>query len=119
MPFFFAKMGYEVEGIDISETAIKRCIKRAKDANLKVRAWIEDLRRLDIPQEKYSLIIAAWLLNFFKKVEAEEIIFRIKKGLKKEGLIYLGVFSLDDPGYKKAKQNLKPIEESTIFPKKK
>lgn len=80
--FFFAKMGYEVEGYDISQTAIERCIERAKNENLKVKAEVKDLREVDIPKGRYSLIIAAWVLNFFKKTEAEEIIRKIKEGLK-------------------------------------
>ena len=54
---FFAKIGYDIEGIDISETAIKRCIKRFKDANLKVKARVGDLRKLDISHKKYFLRI--------------------------------------------------------------
>lgn len=82
---FFAKMGYEVEGVDISQTAIDRCIERAKKANLKVKAEVGDLREVDIPHGRYSLIIAAWVLNFFKKTEAEEIVGKMKNGLKKGG----------------------------------
>lgn len=115
---FLAKMGYEVEGIDISETAIERCAKRAKDANLRVNARVEDLRRLDIPPSKYSLIIAAWVFQFLRKSEVKEVITKIKNGLRKDGLVYIGTFSLDDPGYKKAKQNLKVVEQNTFYSKK-
>lgn len=116
--FFFAKMGYEVEGFDISQTAIERCIGRAENANLKVKAEVKDLREVDIPQRKYSLIIAAWVLNFFKKKEAEEIIQKIKNGVKKDGLVYISIFSLDDPGYERAKQRLESVGENTFYSSK-
>jgi len=113
--FFFAKMGYEVEGFDISQTAIERCIKMAKNENLKVKAEAKDLREVDIPKGRYSLIIAAWVLNFFKKPEAEEIIRKIKEGLKRNGLVYIAIFSLDDPGYEKAKNRLELVGENTFY----
>ncbi|MCL0049098.1 class I SAM-dependent methyltransferase [Dehalococcoidia bacterium] len=112
---FFAKMGYEVEGVDISQTAIELCVERAKKANLKVKAEVRDLKEVDIPQGKYSLIIAAWVLNFFKKTEAEEIIKRIRNGLKKDGFVYIGVFSINDPSYERATKSLEVVEECTFF----
>lgn len=118
---FFAKMGYEVEGVDISKTAIERCIERARDANLTVKAEVQDLREIDIPQERYSLIIAASVLNFFKKIEVEELVEKMKQGLKNDGLVYISVFSPDDPGYERARKNkLEEIEKNTFYsPKRK
>lgn len=115
---FFAKMGYEVEGVDISQNAIERCVKRAKNANLQIKAEVRDLREVDIPQGRYSLIIAAWVLNFFKKTEVEEIIRKIKNGLKKDGFVYIGAFSLNDPCYERAKKNLEAVAENTFYSKK-
>jgi len=114
----FAKMGYEVEGIDISVTCIERCIKRALETKLKVEAQVEDLRKLAIPPERYSLIIAAWVLNFFKKKEAEEIILKMKNGLKEKGLVYIAAFGLNDAGYERAKRSLELIENNTFYSSK-
>lgn len=112
---FFAKMGYVVEGVDISRTAVQRCMERARKASLEVNAEVRDLKKVYIPEGRYSLIIAAWVLNFIKKIEVEEIIGKIKKGLKKDGFVYMGVFSLDDPGYGRAKKNLEVAEENTFY----
>ncbi len=112
---FFAEMGYEVEGIDSSQTAVQRCTERAKNANLRVEVEVRDLIEADIPQGKYSLIIAAWVLDFFKKAEAGKIIGRIKNGLKRDGLVYVGVFSPDDPGFERAKKDFDMIEENTFY----
>lgn len=112
---FFAKMGYEVEGVDVSQAAIERCIEKAKKANLKVKVEVRDLKEVDILQGRYSLIIVAWVLNFFKKTEAEQIIRKIKNGLKKDGLVYIGTFSLHDPSYERAKKNLEVVGENTFY----
>ncbi len=112
---FFAQSGYEVEGFDISPTAVRRCHERAKTAKLNVRAEVGDVRTVVILRERYSLIIAAWVLNFFKKSEAEAIIGKMKWGLKKAGLVYSVVFSLDDPGYQRARETLAAVEEHTFY----
>jgi len=115
---FFAKMGYEVEGIDISETAVERCMRRSQGANLKVQASVGDLRELDIPQARYSLIIAAWVLNFLRKGEADKMMAKIRDGLKRDGIVYVAVFSTDDPGFTWAKEKLELVEENTFYSRK-
>ena len=112
-------MGYDVHGIDISQTAIERCIERAENADLEVKAEVRDLREVYIPQGRYSLIIAAWVLNFFKKTEAEKIVWKIKNGLKKDGLVYIGIFSLDDPGFERISKDSEAVEENTFYSSKK
>jgi len=112
---FFAKLGYEVEGIDVSKTAVERCLERAKNAGLKVKAEVKDLKEVDIPRGNYSLVIAAWVLNFFRKGEIEKIVGKIKSGIRKDGLVYVGVFSLDDPGYERAKKSFEAVEENTFY----
>jgi len=112
---FFARMGFEVKGIDISRTAVDRCVERARDANLRVKAEVGDLREVEVPRRRYSLVIAAWILNFFKKPEAEEIVGKMKNGLKKGGFVYVAMFSLDDPGYARAEKALKAVEENTFY----
>jgi cyclopropane fatty-acyl-phospholipid synthase-like methyltransferase len=96
---FWAELGYSVEGIDISEVAVGRCMDRAREARLDVHAEVGQLKDYQITQGKYSLIIAAWVLNFFSKDDAYEILQRIKDGLQKDGVVYISVFSPDDPGY--------------------
>lgn len=115
---FFAKMGYEVEGVDLSQTAIERCLQRAEAQNLKVKAEVEDLKETEITQGKYTLIIAAWVLNFLRKTEVYKIVDKIKDGLKKDGLVYVGAFSPSDPGYQRAKKTLKEVEENTFYSEK-
>jgi len=115
---FFAKMAYEVEGVDISQTAIERCLQRAETQNLKVKAEVKDLKEMGIAHGKYSLIIAAWVLNFLRKAEAEKIVDKIKNGLKKDGLVYVGIFSPSDPGCQRAKETLREVEENTFYSEK-
>jgi tellurite methyltransferase len=111
--FPFAQMGHAVEGVDTSPTAVERCLSRAREAGYRVRAQVGDLRQFSIDPETYALVIAAWTLNFMKKSEAAEVIERVKKGLARDGLVYLGVFSTADPGFERIKQAGPEVEENT------
>ena len=48
---FLAKLGHEVDYVDISKTYSKRVKDRAKDENLKLTAHNVDIRNFDIPEK--------------------------------------------------------------------
>ena len=113
---FLAEKGFDVEGIDISKTAVKRCIQSAKERNVNIRAHVGDLRDFKVREEKYTLIIAAGAsLNFLRKSEIEEIAVKVRKGVKKEGFVYISVVSTDEPLYEKLKAQQTPVEENTLY----
>ncbi|MCK4311940.1 MAG: methyltransferase domain-containing protein [Candidatus Cloacimonetes bacterium] len=117
---FFVQNGFEVKGIDISETAIQSCIKRAKEAKLEIDVKLQDIRNIKVPENTYSLIIATMVLQFLNKKERDTIFEKIKKGLIKNGIVFLRVFSLEDPSYKIKLESDKfeMIEPNTFFLKK-
>lgn len=112
---FLASKGFNIVGYDISETAVNRCLQKAKKLGLNVKAFAQDIRKIEIPRNRYALIVCAWTLNFFKKNESEKILAGIRDGVKKDGLAYISVFSTEDPGYKRLKSLTSPIEENTFF----
>lgn len=113
---FLAKRGFDVEGIDLSRTAVERCLQMAREKNVNISAHVGDLRKFKIQRDKYSLIIAAGAsLNFFKKSEIEGIIAKIKKGVRKEGFVFVSVASIDEPLYRKLRSQQTPIEENTFY----
>ena len=113
--FFLAEMGHDIRAIDVSQTAVDRCNALAKDKDLKVAAEVGDIGEMDIPEGTYSLVIAGWVLNFFRRSQAERIVERIKAGLGEKGLVYVGVFSVDEPGHEKARRTLEQVEENTYY----
>lgn len=113
---FLAERGFNVEGIDLSKTAIERCLQLAKERNLDIEARVGDLRDFRIPANKYSLTISTGAsLNFLKKNEIETIIDRVRKGVVKGGFIYVSVISMSDPQYEKLKSQQTPVEENTFY----
>lgn len=113
---FLAEKGFEVEGVDLSKTAVNRCIQFAKERNVAIKAYVDDLRAFRIVEDKYSLILAAGAsLNFLKKSEIEEVAARMRKGVKKGGFVYVSVISTNDPFFKKLRSQETPIEKNTFF----
>lgn len=96
---FLSSIGCEVKGVDISEHNIEKYLHKANELGLSVRGVVEDIRTLEIEDNKYSLIIVSWVLNFFNKDEIDNIIEKIKKGLKSNGVVYFSVFSTKDDFY--------------------
>jgi len=75
---FFAKSGFKVEGIDISETAINRCLELSKEYEVHIDAKVEDITTFEIKKEEYSLIILSNVLNFFPIVIFKKLLTKQK-----------------------------------------
>lgn len=113
---FLAEKGFAVEGVDLSKTAVDRCIKLAKERNVFVNAHVGDLRDFKIGEAKYALIVAAGAsLNFLRKDEIEELVKKMKKGVQKGGFIFISVVSTDDPFCKKLRGQQVPVEKNTFY----
>ena len=113
---FFAKLGYEVDCVDISKAWVKKCQDRVNAEGLPVSVHRADLLSFDIPKRRYSLIIASKVLQFFLKSEIEVLSEKIFNGLSKRGCVYLRVFSPDEfETYVAHKQNVRMIEPNTYY----
>ncbi|MGR3310863.1 MAG: class I SAM-dependent methyltransferase, partial [Candidatus Brocadiales bacterium] len=77
---FLAKNGYDVDGCDISEVAIKKAYRLAEENNVKINALVVDLEKYEIPKDKYDLITCLYYLQ-------SSLIPQIKEGLKVGGMI--------------------------------
>ena len=113
--FFFAQKGFSVEGIDLSETAINRCTAFSKKHHLDVVAKVADITTFDVEPNQYSLIILSNILNFFPEEEIAPIIDKVKKGLVKNGLVYVNAFDINEPSRKRAIDKYKRLGRNSFF----
>lgn len=91
-----SKLGFNVTGIDYSIKCLEICKQNCPEINL-VQS---DIRNFDIENNKYDLILSRCVLHFLHKNDSYNIVEMIKNKIKQNGLIYIQVFSLEDPRFK-------------------
>lgn len=77
---FLAKNGFSVEGVDISEVAIRKAKRLARENHVAITPIIADLNNYRIKPDTYHVI-----LNF--DYLQRNLIPQVKKGLKRKGII--------------------------------
>lgn len=92
---FLADMGFSVTGVDFSLEALKICKKYCSKIDL-VHC---DIRNYEIEKDSFDLIMSNFVLHFLHKDDVYAIIKNIKSGLAKNGLVYISVFSINDPSF--------------------
>jgi len=86
--FFLAAQGYAVTGVDISSVAVTRVTERAGKNGLAIQALEADLAQFLIKDENYDLIVNFYFLD-------RTLIPKLKKGLKKNGLIFFETYTTE------------------------
>jgi ubiquinone/menaquinone biosynthesis C-methylase UbiE len=112
---FFAKMGYEVDCVDISKTWVRKCRERANAENLKMRVYEAKVQNFEIPKRRYSLIIASKILQLLRISEIKELAEKIYTGLGKRGILYVRTFSVEHVKLSKRIQDLEQVEPNTYY----
>lgn len=110
---FLAEHGFEVEAVDISPIAINRIRKSARARGIKIEAVAADLDTYPILSGQYDLISNFYFLD-------RRLIPRIKKGLKKGGMVFFETYTaeqrkLGTGGPGQNKYVLKPNELLRLF----
>ncbi|MEK7850473.1 MAG: class I SAM-dependent methyltransferase [Deltaproteobacteria bacterium] len=106
---YLARQGYQVDAIDISEVAIKNARMTAK--GLDINFIVADLENFSIPEDTYDLIINFYYLQ-------RSLLPKIKKGLKKNGLVLFETYTIEHQAFGHPKNPeflLKPNELLTLF----
>jgi tellurite methyltransferase len=88
--------GFEVEGIDISETAIKKIITKFEKLGVSIQVDTQDARNF-IFKNKYDIIISACVLQLFAHSEIEVLINDMKTNTCLGGLNVISSFTSDNP----------------------
>ncbi|MDY6965673.1 MAG: methyltransferase domain-containing protein [Halobacteriota archaeon] len=94
---FLAKMGFEVEGVDISREAIISVQEAALKAGVTIKSEIADLKGdYPIEEDAYDLIIC---FNYLQR----SLIRQIKDGLRRGGMIVYETFIVDQARFGRPK----------------
>lgn len=92
-----AKLGFNVTGIDYSTKCLEICRNNCPELNL----VHSDIRTFNIEKDKYDLIQSRFVLQFLHKDDSYKIIKDIKNNIKTNGIVYIYVFSVNDPKFKR------------------
>lgn len=96
---YLAKNGLYVTAFDKSKIAIRKLIKLKTDYNLNINAMHLDIKKFNFQKNSYDLLVASTVLEQLNESERVFAVKGIKESLKVGGLLYVGVFNTDDPGY--------------------
>jgi tellurite methyltransferase len=90
---YLAKMGFEVDGNDVSDVAIEKAMAEARRQKVSVKPILADLNDYSIPEGHYDLVV---LSLFYSK----SVIQKLKKSVRRGG--HLLVYNrTEDPSAKK------------------
>jgi 2-polyprenyl-3-methyl-5-hydroxy-6-metoxy-1,4-benzoquinol methylase len=94
---YLSKMGFEVEGIDISPEAITLAIESAEEVGVTIKAQVADLKKdFHIKVGAYDVIIC---FNYLQRSLATEM----KNGLRRGGMIVYETYIIDQAQFGKPK----------------
>lgn len=86
---FLAKNGFDVDGCDISETAIKKTHELAKENSVSINAFVADLETYELPKNTYDVIACFYYLQ-------RDLIPQIKQALKPGGMIIYETYTIEN-----------------------
>jgi tellurite methyltransferase len=110
---FLAQHGFKVDAVDISEIGLRKTQQLAKKRMVRVHTIFADLDTYQIKRGDYDLITNFYFLN-------RNIIPRMKRGLKKGGVVIFETYLLEHRrlhtgGPRNPKYFLKPNEPLHLF----
>lgn len=106
---YLAGLGFNVTGVEIAAAGVERCNQRAESSGRKIRAVCADVRNFAIGERRYAIIICNSLLQFLTKKDAQRLVDKTVRGLKKGGVLLCQAFTIDDPSYKVHKRKSRQI----------
>jgi len=94
---YSARMGFDVEGIDISPEAVSTALEWAREAGVTIKAQVADLEGgYFIEKDAYEVIIC---FNYLQR----SLIPQIRDGLQKGGMVVYETFIVDQAQFGKPK----------------
>ena len=90
-----SELEFNITGVDYST----RCLEICRNSCSKLNLIQSDIRNFNIEPDRYDLIISRCVLHFLHKTDCYQIINNIKNNIRSNGLVYIHVFSLEDPKF--------------------
>lgn len=109
---YLAHQGFDVTGIDISETALAITSNKLRDANIRsVKLVRHDMESLPFPDGHFDAVVCMGVLTHGFYVKIHKTISEIHRVIKSKGFLIADVLSTKDPDYGKGTE----IEPNTYL----
>lgn len=112
---YLARQGYEVNGIDISPAAVQHALERARSLNLPFQAEAMNMLEVEIEPNSLALVVSTMALQFMKGSESRQVLENIQRWLQPGGMVYLTMFSTEEPAYERLVDTDAEIEPNTFY----
>lgn len=109
----FAKKGFKVTSVDLSEYSIRHLREWEEREHLFIRSKICDIKQLPFSDNAFDCIFSYHVISHTDSVGIYHILDEIKRVLKPGGEVYLTMCSKDDWSYKKA--GFPVVDENTVI----
>jgi len=96
---FLAENGFDVYGIDISETAKKITEKKAMEKKLKVHLKVADMRAIPFADASFDAVVSVYTLPHNTLVGLRKTFSELKRVLKPKGMLIATLVSTKDTRY--------------------
>jgi SAM-dependent methyltransferase len=101
---FFLENGFEVYGIDISDEQIKDSEEYSKKNNINLNIIKGDMRKIPFDSGFFDYVYSYNSIFHLTKKDTPVAIDEMHRVLKKGGLCYLNLLSVDDKWYKEGEE---------------
>lgn len=114
------KKGFAITALDKDKKTVNELREKISKFGKKMDIKIEngDIKDYDMSKNFYNAVLAFNSLIFLKKSEFLKVVQKIKDSLSKSGLIFISLFTTDDPSYKSFQENAEPVEKNTFLSKR-
>ena len=111
-----AAAGYRVHCFDLSATGLTRIEQQADKSGFakNIKTHQSDVRGIKFPVEGIDLIVATTVLDHLPESDAQKVWGRMLAGLNHQGVLYVEVHTVDDPGCAECPQRFQdaPVSET-------
>lgn len=106
---YLAKMGFQVEGIDISHEAVAEALARAREEGVSIKTRIEDLEKIPhLDEDAYDLVIC---FNYLQR----SLMLPMKKWVKPGGMLVYETFIIDQVRFGKPRNPAYLLEYNELL----
>jgi len=100
---YLAAKGCHVTAVDCSRAGLLKLEKMAAAKNLPVATFKRDVATFEFPGAAFDIIVCATILDHLEGDLRRRTIRGVKSALKPGGVLYANVFTVSDPGCKRAR----------------